>query len=182
MPTIPKTVSSRSLYKNNFLEIKVDKLEMNGNEWEYAYFIKPNKNSVGVLAVDDAGIYLVQQYRYPCQDFFWQIPGGMIDDGLTELDTAKKELIEETGITAEKLTLIGTVVAEPGMSGQKTFIYVGEGLTLGEKHLDITEIGMRLKHFTFEEVDESIKNGTITCGFTLSALLLFKTNYTNISI
>lgn len=159
------------------MEIKVDTLSLNNNEWEYAYFIKPNKNGAGVLPIDETGVYLVNQYRYPSHDFFWQIPMGMVDEGSTELETAKKELLEETGISAKKLTFIGSFVAEPGMSNQETFVYAGEELSFGEKHEEANEIGMRLKHFTFVEIEQYIAKGRIKCGFTLSALLLLKNNY-----
>jgi ADP-ribose pyrophosphatase len=86
-------------------------------------------------------------------------------------------LIEETGITAEKLTPIGSLVGEPGMSNQEVFIYVAENLKFGEKNIEKQEIGMHLKHFTFEEIDEAIRNGDIKCGFTLSAILLFRNNF-----
>lgn len=177
MTNIPIVVTSKSIYKNEYLEIKVDALGQNENVWEHAYFVKPNANGAGVLAADETGIYLVNQYRHPSREYFWQIPMGMIDEGMGELETAKKELGEETGITAETYTPIGHFVAEPGMSNQKTFVYVAEGLTFGDTHFDPSEVGMKLKHFTFEEIQEGIRKGAITCGFTLSALLLYKNNY-----
>lgn len=179
MTKIPQVTSSKSLYKNKFLEIKVDTLALNNKEWEYAYFIKPNKNAAGILPIDNTGIYLVNQYRYPSGEYFWQIPMGMVEVGSSELDTAKKELLEETGITTKRLTFIGSINAEPGMSNQETFIYVGEDLSFGEKHEDENEIGMKLKHFTFAEIQEQIAKGAIKCGFTLSALMLLRNNYLN---
>lgn len=177
MNKLPTITASKSIYKNEFLEIKVDTLSLDEHSWEYAYFIKPNKNAAGVLALDGRGVYLVNQYRHPSHDFFWQIPMGMVDVGSNELETAKKELQEETGIKAAKLTCIGSFLAEPGASNQKMFVYVGEELTLGKKHQEVKEIGMKLKHFTFEEIKQCISEGTIKCGFTLSALLLLKNNY-----
>ncbi len=177
MSKIPNVISTRSVYKNEFLEIKVDTLSLDDNQWEYAYFIKPNKNAAGVVAMDETGIYLVNQYRHPSHDYFWQIPMGMVDVGSNEQETARKELLEETGITAAKLTFIGSFFAEPGASNQEMFVYVGEGLTIGQKHEDIKEIGMKLRHFTFEEIKDNITKGNIKCGFTLSALLLLKNNY-----
>ena len=177
MNKVPQTVSSRSIYKNQYVEVKVDELSFGENVWEQAYFMKPNKNAVGVLPVDETGLYLLNQYRYASQRWFWQIPLGMIDVGSDKTETARRELLEEAGITAEKFTPIGSFVAEPGMSDQETFMFVAQGLTFGKKNIEINEVGMELKHFMFEEIDEYVKSGKITCGFTLSALLLFKNNF-----
>lgn len=176
-PKIPKTLNSNSIYKNPYLEIKVDTIEMDGNSWEYAYFTKPEHNAVTVIPKEGDNLYLVYQYRYPNKKFFWQFPAGMIDKGQTPESTAKIELQEEAGITAKKYIKIGTMVAEPGMSNQKSIVFVAEDLTLGEKKLAISEIGMKLKKFSLEEIQQMIKNEEITCGFTLSALLLLQNNY-----
>jgi ADP-ribose pyrophosphatase len=177
MNKVPKTLASNSIYKNRYVEVKVDKVEFEGKQWEQVYFTKPNKDAVLVLPLENDGINLIQIYRYPTQQFLWQLPAGGIEPGNSELDTAKAELKEEAGLTADKFTKIGSVIAEPGMSPQEAFIYVAEGLHRGEQHLSDTEIGMKLKFFTFKEVKEMIKNHEIKCGFTLSALMVLKNNY-----
>jgi 8-oxo-dGTP pyrophosphatase MutT (NUDIX family) len=179
MKKVPQTVSSRSIYKNKFVEIKVDEVTLDGNNWEHAYYVKPFKNAAGVVAINETGLYLLDQFRYPSQKFFWQIPMGMMENDADPLETAKRELHEEAGITAKKYTSIGSLYGEPGMSNQEVFIFVGEDLTCGKQHTEMNEVGMKLKHFTFEEVDKLIKDGKIQCGFTLSALLLFKSNFQN---
>lgn len=177
MQKIPKLINSKSIYKNEYQEIKVDKVEVENHRFEYVYFVKPNKNGVSILPIDKTGIYLVNQYRYACQEFLWQAPSGMVDKGSTIEETARKELSEEAGLTAEKFTLIGSVFAEPGMSNEEEFIYAATGLKKSAQHLEETELGMEVKHFTFAEIKKMVKNGKIKCGFTLSALELFQNNY-----
>ncbi len=177
MNKVPKVISSKSVYNNKFQEIKVDVLELDGYKWEQVYFIKPNKDGVGVLPVDESGIYLVNQYRHASQAFLWQLPTGMMDPGSTEIDTAKHELLEEAGLTAKEFVKIGSIFAEPGMSNQEEFIYLAKGLEKREQHLDETEQGMKVKHFSFDEIEKMIKSGEIKCGFTLSALMLYRNNY-----
>lgn len=177
MNKIPQTVSSRSIYRNKFVEIKVDAVTLDGNNWEHAYYVKPFKNAAGVVAIDSTGLYLIEQYRYPSRDYFWQIPMGMMENESDPMETARRELKEEAGIDAKKLTLLGTLYGEPGMSNQEVFIYVGQDLTLGSQQTDFNEIGMHVQHFTFDEVDSYVQSGKIKCGFTLSALFLFKSNF-----
>lgn len=177
MSRIPKTQSSRIVYRNPYVDIKVDTLERDGIQWEQVYFVKPNDNAAGVIATDGKGIYLVRQYRYASHAFFWQIPMGMIDKGNDPLETAKIELREEAGIIAEKLQKIGMVVAEPGMSPQKISIFVATGLQKGVNKPTELEGEMRVQYFKMDDVHTMIRDGKITCGFTLSALMLFKNNY-----
>lgn len=172
MQKIPRVISSKSLHKNKFQEIKLDILELDGHQWEQVYFVKPNKNGVGILAIDETGIYLVKQYRHATGMFLWQIPMGMIDLNSTELETAKKELSEEAGLSAKEFIKIGSIIAEPGMSNQEEFIYIAKNLEKHSQHLEDPEIGMEVKHFTFKEISDMVKNGEIKCGFTLSALEL----------
>lgn len=177
MDKVPKAISSKSIYKNPYSEVKVDTVEFNGRQWEQAYFTKPNKDAVLILPIENGGIYLLYQYRYPSQQFLWQLPAGQIDLGKSEIETAKAELAEEAGMTADKLIKIGSVIAEPGMSPQEAFIYVAEGLRKGDQHFSQGEIGMKLNYFSFKEIKEMIKNHEIKCGFTLSALMVLKNNY-----
>ncbi len=177
MKKIPKTIASKSVYKNQYLQVKVDTLKLNGNEWEYAYFLKPNRNGVSILPVDEKGIYLVYQYRHASNAFLWQIPMGMIDKGSSEIETARNELLEEAGIVAKKLIKIGSVIAEPGMSNQEEFVYVAKDLTFEKQKTHFNEVGMEVKHFTYENIKEMVRQGEIKCGFTLSALHLFRNNY-----
>lgn len=177
MQKIPKIVGSRSIHKSSFVEVKIDVLELNGHRWEQVYFIKPNKNGVGILPIDETGIYLVNQYRHASQSFLWQIPMGMINKGSYELETAQEELAEETGLMAEEFIKIGSLIAEPGMSNQEEFIYVAKGLKHSRQNLGITELGMQVKHFSFDEIERMVQNGEIKCGFTLSALYLFNNNF-----
>ncbi|NCO89087.1 hypothetical protein AUK04_03505 [Candidatus Roizmanbacteria bacterium CG2_30_33_16] len=171
-----KTLSSKSIYQNKFVEVKVDKVESDKNTWEQVYFVKPNKNSVGIIPMDNSGIYLVNQYRYASKEYLWQIPMGMIDKANNELETAKIELREEVGLTAKKFTRIGSFIAEPGMSPQATIIFVAEGLDKVKNNPDLSEVNLQAKHFSFEQIDRKVKEGDIKCGFTLSSLIWLKSS------
>ncbi len=174
MSKIPNLLSSKSLYKNKYTEVFVDRLKFNNKEWEQVYLTKPNKKGVAVIPLDEKGIFLVKQYRHPIKTFLWQLPMGMIDLETSEEETAKKELLEEAGIKATKFTKIGSIFAEPGVIDQEEVIYIAENLTLQTNNPEINEVGLQVKHFTFEELKKMIRNGGLKCGFTLSALLLFE--------
>lgn len=170
---VPKTIQSRSIYSNSYINIRVDTLKYNGKQWEQAYFTKPNKDSVGILPVTSEGIYLVSQYRHASKDYFWQIPMGMVDQNSSEREAAVHELAEETGLIANDLVKIGSFNAEPGMSPANTHIYVATGLKDGKARPEASEVALQSKLFTFKEIKEAVSSGVIHCGFTLSALYLY---------
>lgn len=173
----PRVISSENVYKSKYVEINNDTLEFNGKMWNHVYFSRPSKDGASIIPIDDDGIYLVEQYRHPHKKFFWQTPMGMINPGDSPRITAQKELKEETGITAKDFFAIGSFIPEPGMSDQEVFVYVAEGLSFGDSQFEKQEIGMNVRCFGYEEIKEEIRKGTITCGFTLSALTLFWNNY-----
>jgi ADP-ribose pyrophosphatase len=177
MDTIPKTLSTKTVYTNKFAEVKVDTLSLNGKTWEQVYFVKPQENAVGALPVDETGIYLVRQYRHPSHTFLWQLPMGMIDAGNDELKTIQEELAQEAGLSAERFTKIGMVIPEAGMSGQKLVVYVAKNLRRVPSHPETAEVGMQVRHFLFAEIKQMIAEGGISCGFTLSALMLLHNNF-----
>ena len=171
---VPKTISSRSIYSNPYMDIKVDIIEFGGRQWEQAYFIKPNKDNVGILPVTEEGIYLVSQYRYASKEYFWQIPMGMVDINSSEIVTVNHELAEEVGFKASELVKIGSFNAEPGMSPANTHIYLATGLESVTANSEISEVGMKTKLFSSKEINDAVVDGTIHCGFTLSALYLYE--------
>lgn len=169
-----ETLSSRIVYKNKHLELKVDEVKLqNGYIFEQAYFVKPGQNSVGIVVIEDNSTYLVRQYRYTAHQWMWQIPMGT-SSNKSPLSCAKQELQEETGLKAKKWRKIGSIRPEPGMLIQPTTIYLARELTKGKQALEEEEYGMRVKKFSFDQIEEMIKKGAITCGYTLSAWLLFR--------
>jgi len=170
----PKIVTSKSIYSDSYLKIIHDRLTYSSNEWNQIFFDKVYKNSVVVIPVESNGVYLIRQYRHPIRKFLWQFPAGTFEKNVSSLKLAHKELREETGMVAREMKKIGTLYSEPGLSTDKTDVYVAQQVKkLYKRNLDLSEIGMNMSFFKFGEIDIMIKEGKITCGITLSAYLLF---------
>lgn len=169
-----ETLSSRVVYENKHLKLKVDEVKFpNGYVSEQAYFVKPGQNSVGIVAVEDNFGYLVRQYRYTARQWMWQIPMGT-SNKKSLLSCAKQELHEEAGLKAKKWRKIGLIRPEPGMLTQPTTIYLAHDLSRGKQAPEEEEYGIKARRFSFDQIEEMMKRGKITCGYTLSAWLLFK--------
>ncbi|PIY71632.1 hypothetical protein COY87_05165 [Candidatus Roizmanbacteria bacterium CG_4_10_14_0_8_um_filter_33_9] len=170
----PKTIDSRLVYSDSYINIIHDILMFKSRQWNQVYLDKVNKNSVVIVPVEKDGVYLIKQYRHPVNKFLWQFPAGTYENKLNPLQLAKKELREETGMTAQRITKIGTMFSEPGLSTDKTTIFVAEALSrLKKQTLDQSEIGMEVCFFKFEIIMKMIRERKIKCGITLSAYLLY---------
>ena len=95
------TLGSRPVYENPWIKVREDQvLRPDGQPGIYGVVEFKNR-AVGVLPVEDDGaVWLVGQYRYPLQAYSWEIPEGGCPEGETPEETARRELQEETGLTA----------------------------------------------------------------------------------
>lgn len=94
----------------------------------------------GVCAVIDNKICLVRQYRVALGRMSLEIPAGKIDPGEDPAICAARELTEETGLVAKRLTHLATTAGAPGFNNEKTRIFVAHGLTQGEATPDEGEL------------------------------------------
>jgi len=179
MSTLPKTIKSKSIYKNNYLEILVDTLKLDNKQWEHVHFVKPNENGVAVIPHKNDKIFLLKQYRHPIKKYLWQIPMGQIEKDSLQKKQQKQNYKKKLVLLQKVFEKIGIISAEPGMSSQKEIIYVAKGLSKVSTKRHYNEIVIKARWFDMSQIDKMIKTSQIICGFTLSSILLYKVNYLN---
>jgi len=99
--------------------------------WEYAGRAR-NIHAAVILAVDAGEVILVEQYRVPCARWCLELPAGLIGDeveGEQALDSARRELEEETGYRAAQWEVLGEFLASPGMLSESFTLVKATGLT-----------------------------------------------------
>ena len=95
-------LESEVVYEGIFLKLRRDRARMpDGSERGREYVVHPGAAAMVPLMPDDR-ILVERQFRYPLRDVFVEIPAGKIDPGETALDTARRELVEETGYRARQ--------------------------------------------------------------------------------
>ena len=82
---------------------------------------------------------MIRQYRYALNQEFIEIPAGKLDKGEAPQDCAKRELLEETGFSASKLTFLTKIYPAIGFSNEVMWIYLGEDLIKTQRQLDSDE-------------------------------------------
>ncbi|UTH73131.1 NUDIX domain-containing protein [Chromobacterium sp. IIBBL 290-4] len=136
MDLFEKQLSTEVVHQGGFLKVHRDKVALpDGKEAEREYILHPG--AVAVLALtDDEQLIVERQYRYPAGREFIEIPAGKIDPNEPPESTAKRELLEETGYTAQEWLHLGTAYPCIGYSNEKISYYLARRLTLSERQLD----------------------------------------------
>jgi mutator protein MutT len=88
----------------------------------------------------DEEFYLVRQWRHGAQSLSLEFPGGVVEKGETPEQGARRELAEETGCTAQKFTLLGSMNPNPAIQNNSVYIFLAEGCTRSQaQHTDSDE-------------------------------------------
>jgi len=168
------TLSSEKVYDSPWVSLtKHEVLNPNGNPGTYSVVHFKNL-AIGILALDkDHNTWIVGQYRYPLKSYSWEIPegGGKLD--VDPLDSAKRELHEETGITANKWTKIQEMHLSNSASDEFCILYVAQDLSFGEPEPEDDE-QLEVRKLHFDELYKMVESGEITDSLTVAAVLKAK--------
>ncbi len=162
---------TEDIFDGVILNVKRDRVRLpNGHE-----SVREVIRHVGAVCVvpvtEDGRVVVERQYRYPIDQVITEIPAGKLDSKEEDrLHAAKRELAEETGITADHWTDMGLYYPAPAYSDEKITMYLAQGLHLGKQHLDEDEF-LNVEFVPLEELVEEILSGTITDGKTQVAIL-----------
>lgn len=168
------TISTKEVYDNNWINVTEHQV-INPGGGKGIYGKVHFKNlAIGILVVDEEeNIYLVGQYRYPISQYSWEIPEGGGNLGEDPLEAAKRELLEETGITAHSWEIIQRVHLSNSVSDEFGLIYLARHLEYGKAKPEETE-QLKLKKVPFSKAYEMVLNGQITDSLSLLAILKAK--------
>lgn len=127
--------------------------------------------AMAIIPIDEQGnTWLIGQYRYPLDIYSWEIPMGGGPIGKDLLESAKRELKEETGLIAEKWTEILQIHTSNSVTDELAIVYLAEGLTQGETEFEETEI-LQIKKLPFSEALDLVMNGEITDSISVAGIL-----------
>ena len=164
-----KTLRSSLKYENPW--IRVDEHEVinaSGNPGIYGTVHFKNC-AVGVVPYEDGYVWMVGQFRYPLNLYSWEIPEGGGPSGEDSLNTAKRELKEETGLVAEHYRPILQMHLSNSVSDEWGIVYLATGLTKGEAQPEEDE-ELKIKRLRLETVFEAVEKGQITDSLTVAAI------------
>lgn len=167
--------SQTVVYSGRIWDVVQDRFEFFEQTLVRDYVLHPG--AVAVVAVNDKGeILLVNQYRHPVKSILWELPAGLRDlAGEPAIETAQRELLEETGYRATNLEPLITFFPSPGGLSEEIQVFLATGLTLAESDFvrDGEEKNMISGFFPLGEVVDSILAGGIKNGPCALAVLAY---------
>ncbi|MEZ4829869.1 MAG: NUDIX hydrolase [Bacteroidia bacterium] len=162
-------LASNKIYENPWISLTEHQvLTPAGNPGIYGTVHFKNQ-AVGVVPYEDGYIWMVGQYRFPLKKFYWEIPegGGPFDENPVE--TARRELQEETGLTASAIEPLFQMHLSNSVSDEWGIVFLATGLKEGEAAPEETE-ELTVQKMSLEEVYEEIEAGRITDSLTVAAI------------
>ncbi len=166
-----RVLASAVQYQNPWISVREDQvLNPAGGPGIYGVVSMKNK-AIGIIPVDAEGnTWLVGQYRYPLNEYSWEIPMGGGPVELDVLESAQRELREETGLLAARWTRIARLHTSNSVTDEEGFVYLAEELTLGETEPEETE-DLRLWKLPLAEAVRMAMDDRITDGISVAGLL-----------
>jgi ADP-ribose pyrophosphatase len=170
-PRAWKTLSTREVYRNRWLRVREDVAEMpNGRTTIYG--VIEFGGAVGVLPfVDDEHVVMVRQYRYvQRENHRWEMPTGGVLEGESLEEAAQRELMEEVGYRAGRVTLISSFLTSKSVCDETAHLYVGRDLTPAGAPGDETEF-LEVAVLPFDDVLRMVIESEIRDAMTVIAVL-----------
>ncbi|SBS75397.1 ADP-ribose pyrophosphatase [uncultured Mycobacterium sp.] len=168
-----ETVSSETVYRGSILALRVDQVRMpDGNVAKRE--VVEHYGAVAVAAVDETGrVALVYQYRHPIGRRLWELPAGLLDEpGEEPAVAAARELLEETGLTAERWDVLVDLISSPGFSDEALRVYLARVLTdLGRPDGHDEEADMEVHWVHVKDAVQQVLSGEIVNSTAVAGIL-----------
>lgn len=173
------TISSEQVFDGRLLNVNRDKVQLSDGDTTTREWIKHPGASAVVPLFEDGTTLLVKQFRYAPRQVFLEVPAGKIDiEGESPEEVAIRELEEETGWVAQKLTALGGYYPAVGYSDEIIYLFIAEELTPGEVKFVDGEFIETIR-LPLDEALEMIRGGEIRDMKTISALYVAAAHRSN---
>lgn len=173
----PWTVKSeRNVFDNPWISVEDHAVvHPDGSDGEYGV-VRFKNLAIGVLPVDANGdVWLVGQHRYPHDNYSWELPEGGGPIGVDPLASAKRELEEETGLTARQWRRISTCDLSNSVTDERAVCFLAWDLVAGEAAPEASE-ALTIKRVKFASLLEMVMAGEITDSLTIIMTLTAHTH------
>lgn len=166
-----QTLGTRVVYENSWLRVDEDQvIHPSGRPGVYGC-VRFRNHAVGIIPLGtDDHTWLVGQYRYALGQWSWEIPMGGSPLDQDPLDGARRELKEETGLTAGRWSLLLKAHLSNSVTDELGYVYLAEDLTPGETEFGETE-RIELLRLPFAEALDMVLDGRITDVLSVAGIL-----------
>lgn len=165
-----KKISSKEIYDGKVVKLFCDDVELeNGMKTKREIIHHPG--GVCIVALDEEqNVFFVKQFRYPFSTALMEVPAGKLEFGEDHRECGIRELKEEIGATAEKFEYMGCIYPTVAYDTEVIHMYLAEGLSFGEQHLDEGEFLDVIK-IPLKKAFEMVMNNEIPDAKTQAAIM-----------
>ena len=166
------TLSGETKYDNPWITVtEFQVINPSGGKGIYGKVHFKNK-AIGIIALDkDLNTWLVGQYRYTLSAWHWEIPEGGGPLNQDPLESAQRELREETGLTGGSWSEIIHLHTSNSVTDEEGHIFLAEDLEEGKNSLEETEADLKVWKLPFKDALDMVLQGKITDGMSIMAIL-----------
>ena len=166
------TINSRTtLHRGRVFNLIRENVTLeNGVTTDMEFVAHPGATAI-IPMLSESRVLLLKQYRHALRKYIWEIPAGTLDPQESEINCAKRELIEETGYSADQWRKLAEITPVPGYSDERIHIYLATELQPAEQNLDKDEI-INVHQVEYSKALEMIKSGKIQDAKSIAGLFL----------
>lgn len=167
----PKVLSSEYIFQRPWLTARRDKLQLANGQINPEFYVLEYPTWVNIIAVTGEGRYvMVRQYRHGLSRIGVELCAGCVEEGEEPEAAARRELLEETGYSGGRWTLMSVISANPSTTNNLSYCFLAEGVekTSGQ-HLDATE-EIEVLTMSREELLELMMNDEMKQSLMLASL------------
>ncbi|MBT2686021.1 NUDIX hydrolase [Bacillus sp. ISL-37] len=167
-------IKESSINKVDRFTITIDKVVLPNKEEKSFSYLDFAKGVCVLPITNDHNVVCIKQYRHAMKSWEWELPAGTIDpEASSPLETAKRELEEETGYVAEHWLDLGSFYPSPESTTEEISLFAAAGLTKTEQNLENSE-QIELHTISMEELKKLIVEREFKHGAGLAAILRYK--------
>lgn len=163
------TIKSEEIYSGKVVNLKVDTVELPDKKYSKREIVQ-HSGGVGVVAIKGDNIILVKQYRKAVEKELIEIPAGKLELNEEPIETARRELQEETGYLSNDLRYLTEFYPTPGYCTEKIHIFITYDIVAGEQDLDEHEY-IEVMEVPIKEAYEMVIKGEIVDAKTIIGIL-----------
>ena len=163
---------AREIYRGRIVNLRVEEVRLpNGAVTELELMHHPGASAVA--AVDEREhVTLIRQYRHAAGGYLWELPAGVLEPGEAPATCAARELREETGLTADEIRPLGSIMTTPGFCDERIHLFLARGLHEAEHAHEYDEVIAEIRRVPVRDALAMVERGEIVDGKTVVGLFL----------